>query len=128
MGYSIGPDGTSLTGNKDGDWRSSWLVIGNEELCGDPIFIDTAATGYPVYTAAHGADRCDPVPIAASLTGLREALAVIGRTATGRENPVALEENPILEAERQSALKEIGGHNPGIDVSFWAMMLGDEPA
>jgi hypothetical protein len=52
VGYSVHPDGTSLCGDEDGDWRSNWLVIGDEGECGDPIFIDTAAPGYPVYRMA----------------------------------------------------------------------------
>ena len=127
VGYSVTPDGRSLIGKKAGDWQGNWLVIGNEELCGDPIFIDTAESGFPVYTAVHGEDKWEPVAIAVSLTGLRDALTAIGRAATGRENPVALEENPISAAEREAILNEIGERNPGIDLSFWAMMLGDEP-
>ncbi len=38
-GYSVDPNGKSLVGGKDGDWKNSWLVIGFEELCGDPIFL-----------------------------------------------------------------------------------------
>jgi hypothetical protein len=127
LGYSIGAGGRSLTGVKDGDWRSSWLAIGNEDLCGDPIFIDTAAPGYPVYTAVHGEGRWEPVPIAQSLTAFREALAAVGRAAPGREDPVALEQNPLSAVERESILKEIREHNPDIDLSFWEMMLGDQP-
>ena len=126
-GYSVSADGRSLIGKKDGDWQSNWLAIGSEDLCGDPVFIDTAASGYPAYTAAEGEGRWDAVPIAVSITGLRYALEAIRRVATGRENPVAVEENPISAAEREGVLREIGEHNPEIDLSFWSMMLGDEP-
>ena len=125
VGYSVHPDGTSLCGDGDGDWRRHWLVIGDEGECGDPIFIDTAAPGYPVYTAWHGEGRWDPKPIAVSLNGLREALTAVARAAQERENPVALEQNPISATERQTVLEEIQQHNPEIDLFFWALMMGD---
>lgn len=66
LGYSVDPAGVSLIGENDGDWRPNWLVIGNEELGGAPIFIDTSQPGYPVYTAMHGEGRWDPEPLALS--------------------------------------------------------------
>ena len=53
LGYSIAADGEPLWGDGDGDWRRSWVVIGGEGECGDPIFVDMAGAGYPVYTAWH---------------------------------------------------------------------------
>ncbi len=53
-GYSIDPNGKSLVGEKDGDWKNSWLVIGFEELCGDPIFVDLDLEHLPVFTTGHG--------------------------------------------------------------------------
>src|SRR5215468_9730344 len=54
VGYSVDPQGRALTGDEPGDWRESWLVIGYEDQCGDPIFIDVVAPKFPVYTAPHG--------------------------------------------------------------------------
>ena len=126
VGYSIGPDGKPLSGNRDGDWRSNWLVIGIEGQCGDPLFIDTATAGYAVYTAWHGEGRWDPKPIALSLDGFRAALIAVGKAARGRDNPVALEKNPLTAREREEILEEIQRYNPGIDLYFWALMLGDD--
>jgi hypothetical protein len=53
-GYSVDPAGHTLVDRTDGSWHAEWLVIGYEDLCGDPIFIDTEVQGYPVYTAIHG--------------------------------------------------------------------------
>jgi hypothetical protein len=41
IGYSIDINGQFLTGTGDGDWYSSWRVIGNKDETGDPIFIDS---------------------------------------------------------------------------------------
>jgi hypothetical protein len=126
VGYSIDLEGNALSGEGDGDWRRNWLVIGDEGQCGDPIFIDTAVPGYPVYTAWHGEGRWDPRPIAVSLTGLREALRAVSKAARSREHPVALQQNPISPAERTAVLAEIQRQNPGINLFFWALMMGDD--
>lgn len=126
VGYTTSPDGTSLCGDADGDWRSTWVAIGIEGECGDPLFIDTAAPGYPVYTAWHGEGRWDPKPTAVSLAGLRETLITIAKASMGRENPAALEHNPISAKERVLALQEIQRHHSDIDLYFWALMLGDD--
>jgi hypothetical protein len=123
VGYSISPTGESLVGDKDGDWRSTWLVIGYDETCGDPIFIDRSKEGYPVYTATIGKGRWDPVPIAVSLQAFGQALSAIATVAKGRENPVALEQNPLPESERDRALAAIRQHNPQIGLNFWHTLL-----
>ena len=91
VGYSVKPTGESLVGDGDGDWLKKWVVIGSEELCGDPIFIDTSVEEFPVYTAAHGEGRWDPRPVAASLEGFGKALSIVAEAARGREYPTALE-------------------------------------
>lgn len=48
LGYSVDINGQSLAGTGDGDWHPSWLVIGNEDETGDPIFIDTDDDQFPV--------------------------------------------------------------------------------
>ncbi len=40
VGYSESDSGETFRGEKKGDWKKSWLVIGFEDLCGDPIFVD----------------------------------------------------------------------------------------
>jgi hypothetical protein len=123
VGYGVHPDGTPQTGAGDGDWRPSWRVIAQDLLCGDPVFIDTAVAEMPVFTAAHGVGRWDPVRIADSSPAFFGALDVVRRVAVGREHPVALEENPLPEAERSAALREIAELSPGSDPSFWETLL-----
>jgi hypothetical protein len=125
-GYSVAPDGKRLWGDGDGDWRRSWVVVGDEGEGGDPIFVDIAAAGYPVHTAGHGEGRWDAKSIAVSLDGLREALRAVAIAARGREHPAALEENPITAGERDQVIESIRKHNPNIDLYFWKLMLGDD--
>jgi len=125
IGYSISPAGEFLVGDKDGDWRKTWLVIGYDETCGDPIFIDTSEEGYPVYTAIVGKGRWDPQRIAVSLVGFAHGLSAIAAVAQSREHPVALEQNPLTQSEKDNALATIYQHNPNMDVSFWENILSN---
>ena len=59
IGYAVSPTGESLVGTKDGDWLSAWVVVGYQELCGDPFFIDRFKSGFPVYSAMHGGGRSE---------------------------------------------------------------------
>ena len=58
--------GQSLIGSSDGDWQLSWLTIGSDTLCGDPIFVDMADPALPVLTAPHGAGTWRPERLSAS--------------------------------------------------------------
>jgi hypothetical protein len=123
VGYSVRATGESLTGDRDGDWHRNWVVIGYEELCGDPIFIDTSREGFPVYTAMHGTGRWDAQPIAVSLEAFDLALKAIARIAIGREHPGVLAQNPLPASEKDATISAIRRANPGIDLEFWEVIL-----
>ena len=72
----------------------------------------------------HGAGEWDAIEIATSLAGFEVALVEVKQLSNGRENPVALEENPIPPTERVAALSKIEAANPGIDMQFWELQLG----
>ena len=111
------PDGNET------DWDSAWVVIGYEGCAGDPIFIDTDDEEFPVYTAAHGMGEWSPELIAFSFRHFIEILQQVQRVARGRETPVALERNPISEAEREEILSFIRRNNPDISSTFWEVWL-----
>ena len=119
VGYSISDSGESLTGNKEGDWREEWLVVGSEDLCGDPIFVDLTKPEFPVFTAAHGEGYWNPILIASSFQGFINALEEIGRVAQGRKNPIELERKPVSASERERALSRIAEFNPEASLEFW---------
>jgi hypothetical protein len=123
VGYSVGPAGEKLTGENDGDWLPAWTVIGHEGACGDPIFIDASADGFPVYTATHGEGRWDEVQIAVSLAGFGLALSAVADIAQRRENPASLEKKPLAESQNEKTLAAIRRHNPGIDMEFWEIQI-----
>jgi hypothetical protein len=123
VGYSVNQDGQSLTGSQEGDWKNSWVVIGNESCCGDPIFIDTVENSLPVYTAPHGMGAWEPELIATSLSKFIEIMKLLAIVSQGRENPVALENNPLTDEEKEKVLSQIMDQNSGIDGSFWAVFM-----
>jgi hypothetical protein len=95
VGYARSADGDSLCSGEPGAWLPEWIAIGIETLCGDPIFINSAITSLPVFTAAHGEGSWAPALVASSLEGFDAALRRLRHLAIGREHPVALEKNPL---------------------------------
>jgi hypothetical protein len=66
VGYSVTAHGQLLI-DEHGGWRERWLVIGSEELTGDPVFVDLGDYELPVLTAMHGAGTWEPRKLATSL-------------------------------------------------------------
>jgi hypothetical protein len=123
VGYSVSQSGENLIGNQPGDWRAEWIVIGYEECCGDPVFIDSSKEDFPVYTAIHGEGSWDAEQIAVSLIAFGRALSTISAVSRGREYPVALESNPLAQSEKEAILAVIQSDNPSLDLEFWGRLL-----
>lgn len=124
VGYSVAPDGTSLCGTGEGQWRPSWIVIGCETACGDPLFIETNNSALPVFTAIHGEDDWEPVPIAISVKVFLTSLEEFAQVAAGRRNPVERDANPLTEDERNLFLGRIAALNDGlVELGFWEALL-----
>ena len=70
------------------------VVIGYEEFCGFPIFIDTSREGFPVYTArtARGVGMHNQSLFHWTLS--IKSLPEVAQVANGREYPTALEKPP----------------------------------
>jgi hypothetical protein len=100
IGYRESLEGNDLCTGAPGDWRSDWVVIGEDTCVGDPLILDASSKALAVLTVMHGQGQWDPYPVAASLDGFNAALQAIVRVSYGRENPVALERNPIVQEER----------------------------
>ena len=113
QGYSIVPEGDET------DWEQEWLVIGNEDLCGDPIFIDTSDESYPVYTAAHGMGEWSPQLIASSFEHFIQILTKLRQLSQGRENPVQMEANPLTAKQMEELAELISAEHPDVDLGFW---------
>jgi hypothetical protein len=125
-GYAVSPDGRSLCGDKDGDWRSNWIAIGYETCLGDPIFVDSANPKLPVFTAIHGEGAWEPDLIALSFDAFAKILHELAQIAIGRTNPVEQEDNPLTDGDRKAFLARVNKINEGqIETEFWEAMLED---
>ena len=124
LGYSVDPDGSSLAGSNSGDWKDGWTVIGYDESCGDPIFVDLHSEGFPVFTAVHGLGEWTPKQIGDTLESFRKCVDELASLSIGRENPVELDANPINNLVREVVLKKVSSLSPNSDLEFWELMMG----
>jgi hypothetical protein len=107
----------------DTAWRCEWAVIGHEDLCGDPVFIDTEDQDYPVYTAEHGTGSWSPRLIAFTFRHFSQILQHLHVLLRGRANPVELERHPISAHECSSFIEFIRRESPQVDFGFWRSLL-----
>jgi hypothetical protein len=119
LGYARASDGRDLTGRADGQWRASWLVFGNEEGLGDPIFVDLSDAAFPVFTAAHGMGAWSPTLVAESFAKFVQAMGVLERYSEGRSHPVGLEEHPLTKPDRTRLVEELACVGAKADRNFW---------
>ncbi|SHN19685.1 hypothetical protein SAMN05216593_112155 [Pseudomonas asturiensis] len=94
-----GNTGESLVSQTEGEWNPDWYVLAMTGL-DDPVFIAAteAPSGYPVYTAVHGAGRWDAIQIAPSLMVFRRLLEALAEV-----NHDAAQFNRLIMAEIGSA-------------------------
>ncbi|MGG5460869.1 hypothetical protein [Clostridium sp. B9] len=118
VGYSITPEGESLVGKEAGDWKAEWLVIGYEDLIGDPIFIDCSNYDYPVFTAMHGEDEWNEIKISSSFLNFIESLKIVSEFASIMDEL----EGQELEKEKMRTLNKINEK----DSWFWENWLDTE--
>jgi hypothetical protein len=75
-------------GYRGADWSQTWLVIGREDTCGDPIFVDSSNEALPVLTAMHGMGEWVPEPVAMTLRKFSEALVFLQPFSVNRQHPM----------------------------------------
>jgi hypothetical protein len=102
---------SQVLGGTDGkkaplDWKSSWVVIGESSLLGDPYFIDVvkldAEGDCPVYTAMSGHERWIPTLAASSFAQFLRILATAMEIAAGFGDA-------IMDDEDEDAFREALG-------------------
>lgn len=89
---------TFLYGQKEGDFKESWLVIATNYFA-DPFFIDfdESAQNFPVYFAYHGAGKWEPIKIANSIDAFQQKLKAIHQNRFNKEELIK-----ILDIEENS--------------------------
>ncbi|MDR2236760.1 MAG: SMI1/KNR4 family protein [Chryseobacterium sp.] len=91
-GYAFNAvSGESLTGEKEGDFKESWLVIARNYFA-DPFFIDfnDSEDNFPVYFAFHGAGTWEPVKISDDIESFQETLRQIYEHRLNQNNLLIL--------------------------------------
>ncbi len=82
---------TFLYGQKEGDFKESWLVIATNYFA-DPFFIDfnEASQNFPVYFAYHGAGKWTPRKIADSIDAFHQKIKAIYQHRFNKEELLKL--------------------------------------
>lgn len=128
VGYSSLEDGEDLCGTEDGDWKTEWLVIGNDSLQGDPIFIDSVVEGFPVYAVPHGEGEWNPELISQSYSGFINIILELKKLAVGREHPVGLGNKPMTRDEYYKFVAYCRQEGSITETLFWEILVSDEEA
>jgi len=88
------------------DWKTSWVVIGESSLLGDPYFLDVSKPDpegdCPVYTAMSGQDRWVPTLAASSFAQFLRILSTAMEIAAGFGDA-------IMDDEDEDAFREALG-------------------
>jgi len=127
IGYSVSATGESFCGDKAGSWKSNWLVVGRELVCGDPLILDTSKPKFSVLTAEHGTGSWDAKVIAPSFEAFAASLKAFSDLAQSRTNPVELENNPITAQERSKFLEQLSQLNQlETAIDFWEDIIEDD--
>src|SRR6202020_1300455 len=94
------------TGTAPADWKSSWVVVAESALLGDPYFLDVSKPDpegdCPVYTAMSGQDRWVATLAASSFAQFLRILATAMEIAAGFGDA-------IMDDEDEDAFREALG-------------------
>ena len=110
VGYHCAEGGRGLVG--PGKWEPQWIVIGHDDLSGDPIFLDVSKSELPVFTAMHGQGSWEAELIAQSTTGFFASLKLVEDVQSGlltRDSGLA----KVAELNREN----------DVDMEFWAVLM-----
>ncbi|WP_431257836.1 DMP19 family protein [Roseateles chitinivorans] len=111
-------------GYSGSDWNPQWLVVAQDSLCGDPIFVDRSGPGFPVLSAPHGDGVWNATPVAPSWQVFLAAVETVRPFTKGREYPVALERSPLTETERVQVLQSLEDLLGPEPLDYWRLLLG----
>ncbi|MGZ9675180.1 SMI1/KNR4 family protein [Flavobacterium sp. GNP001] len=118
IGYRFNQSGKSLIGTKKGDWKKSWVVIGNDEL-GDPICIDFENPNLPVFTAEHGENGWIESFISISLDNFCIILNDLRKLKINNKEGISKTEIDLF-------LDKTKIDNKYMEVNYWQMFLEND--
>lgn len=122
IGYSIDSDGNSLVTEEEDTWNDSWIVIGYETLCGDPIIIELNEAGYPVCRLMHGMGSWDNGTfLANSMQSFLHILKDIRSFLT--EKQIVRGKRTIQHKELKALVNSVIEKNKAGDFEIWESLL-----
>jgi hypothetical protein len=99
-------EGRGDGGKTPAEWKTSWVVIGESSLLGDPYFLDVSKPDpegdCPVYTAMSGQERWTPTLAASSFAQFLRILSMAMEIAAGFGDA-------IMDDEDEDAFRETLG-------------------
>jgi len=105
LGYSVHPDGSDLCGTNEGDWFKEWIVIGTDTEVGDPFFVDSNDTNYPVYTAMHGMGSWEPDLVSKTLEAFLEGLIYLQSISNQSYSLIDPNEKTVVDEVQLNSIK-----------------------
>jgi hypothetical protein len=91
IGYSVDSKGSSLAGNGKGNWLEEWIVVGYDDSCGDPIFVNVNVQSYPGLHCRSRYGRMECCSDCRQFEAFRKSLNIVSDLAKGREYPTLLQ-------------------------------------
>lgn len=106
LGFALDAGGEPRAATRDGEWKKSWIIIGESGLLGDPYFLDVgrldAEGDCPVMTAMNGAGRFEARVAASTFAQFLRILAAGMEVAQGYGEA-------ILDDDDEAAFREALG-------------------
>ena len=93
---------------------------------GDPVIMDTALPGNPIFSAPHGRGEWELSLIADSFISFLQIVYDLEELTVGRTSPAEFETNPIPERTKKAFLAKIAANNKKAEVWFWAMWVEED--
>lgn len=122
IGYRIDSEGNTLVSNEEGSWEETWVVIGYETLCGDPIVVDLGEEGYPVFLLMHGMGSWEGgSSLAESIILFYHAVNDIYKFIT--ENGLLEGNSPIHRNNLKLLIDKLLEENEYVDFCTWEALL-----
>jgi hypothetical protein len=122
VGYSIDSRKNSILRGIEGEWKKEWIVIGLDDLVGDPIFVDTTTSSFVVMTSEPSTEW-NPYPIADSLENFSTILTHLASLSVNRSTPEEWDKNPLQDNEKKEFLTVISIANPDSEIEYWEGFL-----
>ena len=117
-GFSVDREGNPLFGFDEGDWQEGWYVLGIDQSCVDPIFIDLNDPDLPIYTAMTGMGDWEEKLISENYESFLNALSLVA----GLKKRYGSSDN-VPDEEAQAFMLEIQRTVGEADLYYWGMYI-----